>query len=83
MEKITIDTEEGRVELCILEQTTVGGKDYYLATEDEEGDSDAYILRDDSERDDEESSLVFVEDESELKAIGDIFASLMENTDII
>ena len=83
MDKIKIDTETGIIELCILEQTVVGGKNYYLATEDEEGDSDAYILRDDSETEDEEAVLVFVEDESELKAIGDIFASLLDDTDIV
>ena len=83
MDKITIDTETGAVEFYILEQTTVGGKTYYLATEDEQGDADAYILRDDSGAEDEEAALVFVEDESELKAIGDIFASLLEDTDIV
>ncbi|MCR4586124.1 MAG: DUF1292 domain-containing protein [Lachnospiraceae bacterium] len=83
MEKIKIDTETGSVELCILEQTVVGGKNYYLATEDEEGDTDAYILRDDSENGEDEAALVFVEDESELKAIGDIFANLLDDTDIV
>ena len=83
MDKIKIETEEGTVELCIIEQTVVGGKTYYLATEDEEGDSDAYILRDDSAAKDEEAALVFVEDGSELKAIGDIFASLLDDTDIV
>ena len=61
MDKIKIDTEEGVAELCILEQTVVGGKTYYLAAEDEEGDSDAYILRDDSGTEDEEAVLVFVQ----------------------
>lgn len=83
MEKIKIDTEDGAIELFILEQTVVGGKNYYLAADDEEGDSDAYILRDDSAKEDEEAELSFVEDESELKAIGDIFASLLDDTDIV
>ncbi|MCR5119813.1 MAG: DUF1292 domain-containing protein [Lachnospiraceae bacterium] len=83
MDKIKIETETGAVEFYILEQTVVGGKNYYLATEDAEGDSDAYILRDDSKAEEEDAALVFVEDESELKAIGDIFASLLDDTDIV
>ena len=83
MEKIRIETEGEAVELYILEQTVVGGKTYYLAADDEEGDSDAYILRDDSEAADDDAALVFVEDESELAAIGDIFASLLNDTDIV
>ena len=83
MDKIKIDTEEGTVEFFILEQTVVGGKTYYLATDDEPGDADAYILRDDSGAEDEDAELVCVEDESERKAIGDIFASLRDDTDIV
>ena len=83
MDKIKLETETGTVEFYILEQTVVGGKNYYLATEDEEGDSDAYILRDDSAAEEDEAELVFVEDESELKAIGDIFANLLDDTDIV
>ena len=84
MEKITIEIEEGRTaDFYVLEETTVGGIDYFLVTEEEEGDGDAMILKDLSSKDDEEAVFEFVEDDQELKAIGDIFASLMDNTDLI
>ncbi len=84
MDKITIEIEEGRTaDFYVLEETTVGGIDYFLVTEEEEGDGEAMILKDLSSKDDEEAVFEFVEDDSELKAIGDIFASLMENTDLV
>ena len=84
MDKITIEIEEGRTAVFyVLEETTVGGIDYFLVTEEEEGDGEAMILKDLSSKDDEEAVFEFVEDDSELKAIGDIFASLMENTDLV
>ncbi len=83
MESIKLPSEDGtEIELYILEQTTVGGIDYYLVTESEEEDGDAMILKDVSESGDEEALLEFVEDDTELKAIGEIFAKLLENTDL-
>ena len=83
MESIKLPSEDGtEIELYILEQTTVGGIDYYLVTESEEEDGDAMILKDVSESGDEDALLEFVEDDTELKAIGEIFAKLLENTDL-
>ena len=79
--RLTIDGEE--VTFYVLEQTTMGGVDYYLVTDVAEGDGDAMILKDLSSKDDEDAVFEFVEDDTELKAIGDIFAGLMENTDIV
>ena len=46
MEKITFFGDEGEeISLFVLEETTVSEKHYLLLTEDEEGDSDAYIFR--------------------------------------
>ena len=84
MEKIKLETEDGTTaELYVLEQTTVGGTDYYLVTEDEEGDGEAMILKDLSARDDKEAVFEFVEDDAELKAVGDLFAALLEDTDLV
>ena len=84
MDKITIEIEDGQTaEFYVLEETTVGGIDYFLVTEEEEGDGEAMILKDLSSKDDEDAVFEFVEDDTELKAIGDIFAGLMENTDIV
>ncbi len=84
MEKIRLETEDGKAaELYVLETTTVGGIDYYLVTEDEEGDGEAMILKDLSERDAEEAVFEFVEDDDELKAVGDLFAALLEDTELL
>jgi len=83
MESIKLPSEDGNeIELYILEQTTVGGIDYYLVTESEEEDGEAMILKDVSEAGSEDALLEFVEDDTELKAIGEIFAKLLEDTDL-
>lgn len=84
MDKIKIEIEEGKTaEFFVLEETTVGGIDYFLVTEEEEGDGDAMILKDLSKKDDTEAVFEFVEDDTELEAVGAIFAGLMENTDLV
>ncbi len=84
MDKITIEIEEGKTaDFYVLEETTVGGVDYFLVTEEEEGDGEAMILKDLSKKDDSDAVFEFVEDDTELKAIGAIFADLMENTDLV
>ena len=47
MEKITFqvpDTEE-TADFFVMEQTRINGVDYLLVTEKEDGDCDAYILK--------------------------------------
>ena len=84
MDKITIEIEEGKTaDFYVLEETTVGGVDYFLVTEEEEGDGEAMILKDLSKKDDSDAVFEFVEDDTELEAIGAIFADLMENTDLV
>lgn len=80
MEKIKFQAVgEEPVEFYVLEQTTVGGVNYILVTEEEEGDSDALILKDLSNDGDEEADYVIVEDDKELKAVADIFESLLDD----
>ncbi len=80
MEKIKFQAVgEEPVEFYVLEQTTVGGVNYILVTEEEEGDSDALILKDLSNVGDEEADYVIVEDDKELKAVADIFESLLDD----
>ena len=84
LDKIKIEIEEGKTaEFFVLEETTVGGIDYFLVTEEEEGDGDAMILKDLPKKDDTEAVFEFVEDDTELEAVGAIFAGLMENTDLV
>ena len=68
-----IRTPENRCAFFVVEETKVGGTHYLLATEEEDGDCDAYILKE-VETKDEESVYVLVEDDTELSAIGKVFA---------
>lgn len=83
MEKIKFtdpDTQE-TIEFFCLEQTQINNQNYLLVTEDEEGDSDAYILKETSSVG-EESVYEMVENERELEAIGKVFAELIEDVDL-
>ncbi|MCR4740785.1 MAG: DUF1292 domain-containing protein [Lachnospiraceae bacterium] len=82
MEKIVFETEDGREEFYILEQTRVNGKNYILVTEDYEcEDPEVLILRDDSPDEDKESIYVTVDDEEELDAVVKIFEVLLDDED--
>ena len=81
---LTDDNTE--VEFFILEQTTINGRNYLLVTEDPEpaGEEDAtvYIMRETAGSDEEMVSYEFVEDEEELRCVGEVFEQLMEDMDI-
>ncbi len=70
------DGEEA-VEFYCLEQTVIGAKTYLLVTDEEDGDSEALILRDDSDMNDEEAVYVIVDDDRELEAVAGVFRKLL------
>ena len=58
LEKITFRPEgEEPVEFYVLEQTRIGGHNYILVTDVEEGDGDALILKDMSQDGEETKAL--------------------------
>ena len=80
MDKITFHPEgEAPVDFYVLEQTTIGGKNYILVTDIEEGDGDALILKDLSEPESEESVYTIVADEEELAAVAQVFENLLDD----
>lgn len=83
MEKVTfIDPEtKEEIEFFVEEETQINGKKYLLVTEEEDGDSEAYILQEVSDENDE---VVYemVEDDTELAALGKVFSELIEDADI-
>ncbi len=82
MEKITFtpDGADGEaVDFYVLEQTRIGGVNYILVTEEEEGDGEALILKDLSSDGGAESIYAIVEDEKELAAIADVFSDMMDD----
>lgn len=80
MEKISFvpDGQEA-VEFYVLEQTRLGGVNYLLVTEREDGDSDALILKDLSEEADTEGVYEIVSDDGELAAVAEIFEDILED----
>ena len=84
--KIILKGEDGQEDVFyIVEETKLAGVSYILVTDtpEDEPEADAYILKDVSSPDSEEAIYEFVEDDRELKAIADVFAELLEDTDIL
>ena len=80
MEKITFRPEgEEEVLFYVLEQTRIGGHNYMLVTDVEEGDGEAYIMKDMSADGDEESVYDMVEDDAELEAVAEVFEKMLED----
>ena len=82
MEKIKFFDMENNTELefFVLEETKLSGEHYLLVTEQEEGDADAYILKE-VQGEGDEAVYEFVEDESVLDALSDIFAEMLTDVD--
>ncbi len=83
MEKITFTdpkTQE-ETEFFCLEQTKINNQNYLLVTEDEEGDSEAYILKETCSKE-EETVYEMVDEDDELEAIGKVFAELIDDVDL-
>ena len=84
LEKITFRPEgEETVEFYVLEQTRIGGHNYILVTDVEEGDGDALILKDMSQDGEEESIYDVVSDDEEVEAVSRVFADMLEDIDLI
>lgn len=84
MEKIVFSPEgEEQVAFYVLEQTRLGGINYILVTDKEEGDGDAFILKDLSEEASEEALYEIVEDDDELQAVATVFENLLEDIDLV
>ena len=83
MENIIFSPDGGEaVEFYCLEQTVIGAKTYLLVTDEEDGDGEALILRDDSDIKDEEAVYVIVDDDLELDAVAGVFRKLLSEDGI-
>lgn len=84
MEKISfIPDGEEAVEFYVLEQTRLGGTDYLLVTDKEDGDADALILKDMAKDGEAESIYEIVSDDKELQAVAAIFEDMLEDVEFI
>ena len=83
MEKIVFQHEgEEAVEFYVLEQTRIGGIDYILVTDAEEGDGEALILRDISKSGETEALYEIVTEDTELNAVAAVFENMLEDIDL-
>ena len=71
------------VEFFVLEQTRIGGFNYILVTDFEEGDGEALILKDMSADGDEESKYVIVSDDNELAAVAAVFEDMLDDVELL
>ena len=83
MEKVIfVDPEtKENIEFFVVEETQINGKKYLLVTEEEDGDSDAYILEE-LANDNDDIVYGMVEDDERLTALGKVFAELIDDADI-
>jgi hypothetical protein len=70
-------------ELFVLEQTRISGVDYLLVTDTEDGDGEAYILKDTSGDGEAEAVYEFVDDDRELSAISDVFSQMLDDIALV
>lgn len=84
MEKIEFQApQDGEsIEFYVMEQTKINGINYLLVTEEEDGDCDAYILKEISQGEEEDSMYEIVESEEELEYMSRIFGEILEDVDV-
>ena len=81
-EKITFSPDgEEPVDFYVLEQTRIGGIDYILVTDVEEGDGEALILKDISRDGEPDGVYTVVSDDYELVAVAGVFESMLEDVE--
>lgn len=85
MEKIPFTPEGGsQIEVYVLEQTTIGGIDYFLTTEDaDDEDGEVVILKDLSKKEDTDAVFEVVTDDNELNAVAKVFESLLDDVSLV
>lgn len=84
MEKIIFMPEgEEAVAFYVLEQTRLGGVDYLLVTDSEQGDGEALIMRDTSLAQEEEAVYEIVTDDEELNAVAAVFENMLDDVELL
>ncbi len=83
LEKITFRPDgEEPIDFFVLEQTRIGGYNYILVTDCEEGDGEALILKDISADGEAESVFTIVSDETELSAVAEVFEKMLDDVEL-
>ena len=82
MEKIKFDTDDGKLEFYVIDETRISGRNYILVSESLEDEAEAMILKDMSAESEAEAVYVPVEDEVELSAVASVFAESLGDIDL-
>ncbi|HJC51120.1 MAG TPA: DUF1292 domain-containing protein [Candidatus Anaerostipes avistercoris] len=75
------DEEDNEIELYVLEQTTLAGRNYLLAADSQDEDGVVMIMKE-VKAEDDMVSYEFVEDDEELKIISGIFNELTDEFEV-
>ncbi len=84
MEKVVFQAPHSgeSMEFYVVEQTRINGVNYLLVTEEEDGDCDAFILKEISQEENEDIVYEMVESEEELEYMSRIFGEILEDVDL-
>ena len=78
---ILTEEETGEeLKLTVVEQTTFGGKEYLLVTEDELGEDEAYVLEY-IRGEGDDAIYEFVDDDDLLESLAEIFETILADTE--
>ena len=84
LEKITFSPDgDAPVDFYVLEQTRIGGVNYILVTDFEEGDGEALILKDISKDGEEDSIFTIVSEDEELSAVAGVFENMLDDVEFV
>ncbi|MEH2942139.1 DUF1292 domain-containing protein [Lachnospiraceae bacterium KK002] len=84
MEKVVFQApgDGGSREFYVVEQTRISGVNYLLVAEEEDGDCDAFILKEISQEENEDIVYEMVDSEEELEYMSGIFGEILEDVDL-
>ncbi|MCM1273320.1 MAG: DUF1292 domain-containing protein [Clostridium sp.] len=80
--KLIFETEDGNVEFFVLEQTTLGGINYILVTEDIDSEEGDFLILKENSGEGDIASYEVMENENEIKAVAAIFNELLDDIDL-
>ena len=85
MDKVVFQAPQNgeAVEFYVVEQTKINGIDYLLVTEEEDGDCDAYILKEVLQEENDEVTYELVESEEELEYMSRMLDHILKEVDFI
>lgn len=83
LDKVTFNADGEMADFYILEQTRIGGVNYLLVADCEDGDGEALILKDLSKDGEEESVFDIVSDDEELAAVSGVFENMLEDVELV